>query len=153
MDFSIRNATLHDAEAIWRLTTALGYWVAEADSSNWLTDLVTSPQHAVFVAEQNDNRILGWLVVEKRLSLETGFKAEISGLVVAQSARRCGLGAHLVAAAEQWAIVQRLPKMYVRSNIKRIEAHPFYESQGFLVAKTAHQYEKKLLSSHLNGKR
>jgi GNAT superfamily N-acetyltransferase len=84
------------------------------------------------------------MVVERRVSLESGEAAEITGLVVAASARRTGVGKALVSSAEQWTARQGLTAIRVRSNITRAESHPFYERLGFLRKKTQHTYEKPL---------
>ena len=88
---------------------------------------------------------MGWAVAERRLSLESGERAELTGLVVSASARRMGIGRSLVTAAEQWGSEQGLESMYVRSNIARQESHPFYLDLGYHLKKTQHTYEKPLI--------
>jgi GNAT superfamily N-acetyltransferase len=98
----------------------------------------------VLVASNERNQICGWLVVEKRISLEAGFKAEITGLVVSEQCRRFGVGKKLVQAAIDWANGSKLQRMVVRSNIQREESHEFYQNMGFAFKKSAHNYELKL---------
>jgi GNAT superfamily N-acetyltransferase len=73
--------------------------------------------------------------------LQTGFKAEITGLIVGEEFRRFGIGQNLVSAAVNWARSLNLTKVVVRSNVKRKESHVFYQSIGFLFKKSAHNYE------------
>jgi GNAT superfamily N-acetyltransferase len=140
----IRCAAMKDSEAITALTIELGYSVSIADTSEWLHALLNASAHAVLVAVHEIHGLCGWIHVEKRLSLESGYKAEISGLVVSAKARRMGVGKQLIAAAEQWASHQHLANVYVRSNIIREDSHPFYVSQGYTLKKTSHTYDKKL---------
>ena len=76
--------------------------------------------------------------------LESGERAEIVGLIVTSSARRSGTGLALVKAAEKWAVEQGMPSISVRSNVARVESHPFYERLGYVRTKTQHAYAKQL---------
>ena len=141
-------ATLHqalatDAAEIARLSTELGYPVSPHEIAGRLAILLSSPLHFVSVAREG-SCLLGWIAAEQRLSLESGEKAELTGLVVDPSARRQGIGKLLVSAAERWAAGRGLRKVTVRSNIARKESHPFYESLGYARLKTAHAYMKTL---------
>ena len=78
MDILIRIAELGDSKEIARLTNELGYAALENQTNEWLIDLLESNNHGVFVAYSTNCGLLGWVVVEKRPSLESGFKAEIS---------------------------------------------------------------------------
>ena len=144
MDIIIRSAEISDSREICRLTNELGYLSPATLTSEWLNSLLESNVHAAIVASSNKRSLFGWIVVEKRLSLETGFKAEISGLIVSSSNRRKGIGVQLVTAAEVWAVQVGLSYICVRSNIKRDGSHTFYKKNGFCHKKTAHKYEKLL---------
>ena len=50
----------------------------------------------------------------------------------------------LVSAAETWAMERGYATMRVRSNVKRVEARPFYEGRGFVILKSQNVYEKTL---------
>ena len=139
----LRIAETADARELARLSAELGYAMAPTEMSRNLAALLASPSHFVTVA-CDDDRLLGWVAAEYRLSLEGGEKAELTGLVVDASARRRGIGRMLVAAAEQWASQRGLGKIVVRSNVAREESHPFYEGLGYTRTKTAHVYAKDL---------
>ncbi len=140
----IRPPQLDDSAEIARLSGELGYPATTEQIRQNLKKLMASPKYLVAVANAEGNRLAGWMVVERRVSLESGEVAEITGLVVAASARRTGVGKALVSAAEQWTARQGLPAIRVRSNITRAESHPFYERLGFLQKKTQHTYDKPL---------
>jgi GNAT superfamily N-acetyltransferase len=142
----IRPARLTDAAEIARLNVELGYAASAEEIGARLTVLLASADHFVAVAAAHGSHLLGWTVAERRLSLESGEKAEITGLVVGATARRTGVGRALVAAAEQWAATQGQRTICVRSNIIRAESHPFYQSLGYVRKKTQHIYEKPLSS-------
>lgn len=144
MNINICEAKIENAAEISRLTTELGYVADEAMSKEWLSYLLNSENHHVLVALSASKNVVGWLVIEKRISLETGFKSEITGLIVGEKYRRLGLGQKLVLAALNWARNLGLKKVVVRSNIQREESHDFYHSIGFSFKKTAHNYEAEL---------
>lgn len=144
MNISICEAKIENAEEISELTRELGYVANEAMTKEWLSYLLESENHHVLVALNASKNVAGWLVIEKRISLETGLKSEITGLVVGKKYRRLGLGKKLVSTALNWAKNLGLKKVVVRSNIQREESHEFYRNIGFSFKKTAHNYEAEL---------
>ena len=143
VDLTIRPARIQDAEAISALTTELGYPAEEAEMRRRIDRLLQSDAYFLAVAEQ-DSRLVGWVAAERRLLLESGERAELVGLIVTSDARRSGVGLALVNAAEKWAVRQGMPSIAVRSNVARLESHPFYERLGYVRTKTQHAYTKRL---------
>ena len=139
----IRSAALDDAAEIARLCGELGYPAAAQDLHERLALLLPQATQFIAVAER-EHALYGWVAAERRVLLEYGERAEIVGLVVDARARRIGVGQALVAAAERWACGQGLREITVRSNIARVESHPFYERLGFVRRKTQHNYAKPL---------
>jgi predicted N-acetyltransferase YhbS len=142
----IRPATPGDAGDIARLTTLLGYPSTTDDITSRLDVLLQSASYFIAIAEQSSH-VVGWVAAERRVLLESGERAEIVGLVVEMEARRTGVGRALVQAAEVWASTQHLDLISVRSNVARVESHPFYENLGYERRKTQHAYVKKLRDS------
>lgn len=141
---TIRLAGTEDAPELTRLAVELGYPTSIADMRRRCNLLADRSDHAVFVAERSDAVLLGWAHVARSVTLESGERGNILGLVVAPVARRGGVGRRLVAAAEQWSRAQGLERMVVRSNVKRAESHVFYPSIGYTLGKTQHVYVKEL---------
>jgi GNAT superfamily N-acetyltransferase len=139
----LRNARLDDAAEIARLSCELGYPATAQDIAARLTVLLPLSHHHAMVVQGNDG-LLGWIAVERRLTLESGERIEIVGLVVSPVARRSGIGQALVADAERWALAQGFDSIVVRSNVARTESHPFYERLGYVRRKTQHAYSKPL---------
>jgi GNAT superfamily N-acetyltransferase len=140
---ALRHAGMTDAAEITRLCAELGYPASVEDMTARLGVVLSAGDRQVFVVEDED-KLLGWIGVELRTSLETGRKAEIVGLVVDADARRSGAGRRLVAAAESWVKQHGLDAVMVRSNTVRPESHPFYEGIGFVRSKSQHVYFKTL---------
>lgn len=140
----IRPAQSSDAAALARLTNELGYSASPAVISARLMTILTSERFELLVAE-GESGILGWVVVERRITLEFGERAELTGLVVSAASRRTGIGRDLVAGAEKWAKRRGLESIFVRSDTTRQASHPFYESLGYHRKKTQHVYERSLV--------
>jgi len=139
----IRQASLFDAAQIARLSAQLGYASSEADMHVRLSLLLTLPTSVVLVADAGEV-LSGWGSADLRVSLETGLRVEITGLVVDASKRRLGIGRLLVNHLERWAADKNCPILLVRSNVVRQESHRFYEGLGYERTKTQHSYIKVL---------
>jgi GNAT superfamily N-acetyltransferase len=94
-------------------------------------------------------RVSGWIHGADRVIVEADQDCEIMGLVVDQDARRDGVGRRLVGAVEDWADARGLPIVTVRSNIVRVESHPFYAQLGYELVKSQHVYHKHLAAAPL----
>jgi GNAT superfamily N-acetyltransferase len=110
-----------------------------------LRQLTPASKHAVFVAESTGTAgVVGWVHVSVSHLLESGVRAEVNGLVVAEGQRSAGAGAKLLEAAEEWARKRGCGGMNVRSNVIRERAHRFYERQGYEHYKTQKAFRKAL---------
>lgn len=141
---ALRTVRVEDAVEIARLTGELGYPLDAATMEDRLRAILLLPQHRVTVAQDGHGGLLGWIAIEHRLTLESGERIEIVGLVVDAAARGTGIGRALVADGEQWARAQGFESIGVRSNVAREHSHPFYENLGYARVKTQHVYRKVL---------
>ena len=140
----VRQMRPEDTTAVAVLTTQLGYPATE-DEIRRRYDLIKDRWDArLFVAQHAGNVIVGWIHVQSTYLLECDARAEIWGLVVAESARGTGVGRRLVEAAEEWALMRGLSVMVLRSNYLRTEAQGFYEHLGYTVTKTQNAFRKNL---------
>jgi len=138
----VRPMTERDARVVADLAGQLGYPSTQAQIQKRFETVSGDEGSAVFVAEVEDGRVIGWVHVIVRTFLESDAYAELAGLVVDGTVRRQGAGQALVSAAETWAAGRGYTTMRVRSNIKRIEARSFYEGRGYVIGKSQHVYEK-----------
>jgi GNAT superfamily N-acetyltransferase len=135
---------IDDAAVIATLVGELGYSANADDIKARLPLLLDSDRYFLAVATAADGGLLGLVNAEQRLNIESGTSFELTGLVVASSARRGGVGSALVAAAESWAVAHGATTMRVRSNVVRPEAHAFYARLGYGLRKTQHCYARSL---------
>jgi len=131
MTTTIRNARNYDAPAIAELGAQLGYPATRQQIATRLAGIESEPASRVFVAENNEGKVIGWLHVAARSQLTEDACAEILGLVVDESARGGGIGLALVNAAESWARARGCVHIRVRSRSERERAHRFYERAGY----------------------
>ena len=133
-----------DTAAVAELACQLGYPSSEADIRRRYDSIKDRPDGRLFVAQPGSRAVVGWIHVQETQLLEADSRAEIWGLVVAESARGSGVGRQLVEAAEAWAVERGLNAIAVRSNALRLEARGFYEHLGYKVVKTQNAFRKKL---------
>ena len=139
----IRNATLEDAAAIVSLTAQLGYMSNDTEVRRLHTILLQRDDHAVFVAEEPDGAVIGWVHVFAARRLFVPMFAELGGLVLDEERRGWGVGCALL--AERWAAENGCAMLRIRSNVLRGSAHQFYERMGYRVAKSQLVFEKSLV--------
>jgi GNAT superfamily N-acetyltransferase len=144
LPFRVRRATEHDAEVVARLACELGYPADTLTMRVRIRALSASSTDSLFVAVDSSDVPIGWLQAHSAHLIESGFRVEILGLVVASAARRAGIGRALVAEAEHWAASIGAQVVVVRSNVKREESHIFYRALGYHLTKTQLVYRKHL---------
>lgn len=142
----VRPMTAADAPAVSRLSAQLSDPIPAVTISERLASPQMIEDHGCYVAEQA-GVILGWVdVFRVHMLISPRFFAEIGGLVVDAKARRQGVGRALVAQAEAWAAERGYAEVRLRSGLHRTDAHEFYQSTGYTLAKTSHMFRKSLLA-------
>lgn len=140
----IRRARSADAPRIAELSGELGYPATAKDISKRIRKLKAAAPNALFVAASPDAGVVGWTHVSVTHLVESGTRAELHSLIVADGQRRLGTGSQLLAVAEAWARKHGCPSMSVRSNVVRDRAHAFYQREGYQHYKTQKAFRKKL---------
>jgi GNAT superfamily N-acetyltransferase len=140
----IRRAKSSDAARIAMLSTELGYPATPSEMKSRLSRLKPASDNAVFVAENDQREVVGWLHVSVTRLLEVPLRGEVNGLIVSEAHRSKGAGAELLLAGVGWAQSKKCASMSVRSNVIRERAHQFYERHGFEHYKTQKAFRKPL---------
>jgi GNAT superfamily N-acetyltransferase len=135
----VRDMLPDDLKAVCDLNVQLGYSGTEEQIRLRFQGIRQHEGQGLYAALLGQ-RVVGWLHVQSHHSLDSEPYAEIRGLVVNRKDRRRGVGRALVGRAREWAKERRHQTLRVRSNVQREEAHPFYLTLGFQVAKTQHTY-------------
>ena len=140
----VRPIEPRDTPALCRLAEELGYPSTEEQIGARLQRVLADRAHAVFVAEDTTGLVVGWVHVFINKLLESDARAEIGGLVADPAMRRQGIGRALMQQAELWGRERGLQVVSLRSNVKRTDAHRFYEQLGYATAKTQLNLRKQL---------
>jgi GNAT superfamily N-acetyltransferase len=141
---TVRMAQARDSDRIADLAGHLGYPSTGEEVRKRLSQMQDANQYAVFVAELRVGQIAGWIGLYAFRAVELETVAEISGLIVDEDIRSCGIGKMLIDAAEEWARRVGCHVISVRSNVKRDRAHQFYTNNGYEHVKTQKELRKKL---------
>jgi GNAT superfamily N-acetyltransferase len=134
-----------DAAIVADLTTQLGYPSSADEIATRFAELRGRHDDEVLVATDSNDTPIGWVHVARVAALESSATAFIGGLVVDDAHRSGGIGAELLAAAEDWARRRGAATMIVRSRSTRERAHRFYERAGYAQIKLSHVFEKPLV--------
>lgn len=139
----IRIANEGDAEHIANLCVQLGYKTSKDEVKLRLRNAFDDKHNVIYVAEV-DQKVLGWLEVAVRQTIESGEYAEITGLIVDKADRGKGIGRGLVKEAEEWARKMGQRTIRVRTNVIRKEAPLFYHALGLKEIKKQSVFSKSI---------
>ena len=130
MKIIVREMDVKDAEAVNALSKQLGYPLSIEQTLQNIKAILQSKDHSAFVAEY-ENKIVGWVGVAQALMIEVMAHCEINGLVIDEHHRGMGIGKLLIDKVKHWAKKNGYNKIGLHCNVKRTEAHLFYQHLGF----------------------
>jgi GNAT superfamily N-acetyltransferase len=136
---SLRRMTADDIDAVnalahvvWQATysplisqTQIDFMLADRYAPDRLREQLDDPQHAWWVAQQNQT----WVGFAHAVRDETGCK--LDKLYVHPAHQRRGIGAALVCAVEDWARRQQIRRLWLQVNRGNTQAIRAYEKYGF----------------------
>ena len=126
----IRDAKPSDAPVLTQLIRLLEHELDEKSVRKNLERLKKAGEPPLVATR--DKQVIGMCGVHKMIAVHRPAPVgRITILVVAQEARKLGVGRMLVAAAEQWCRDQGCQIVEVTSNDRLAPAHAFYRHMGF----------------------
>jgi GNAT superfamily N-acetyltransferase len=140
----IRKAIKTDNYDIIVLTQQLGYTVDKNTFINQFYNILEKSDHAIFVAENNDKKVIAYIHVLSKELLISIASVEIGELIVDEKYRREGIGKQLIQKVDEWAIENGYQNVTVGSSNKRTTSHLFYPNAGFSYWKEQILYSKAL---------
>lgn len=121
----------------------LSYSISVDDLSLRIKQMQDDRHYYIFVAE-NNNEVIAFIGVHTGLAFEySGAIARIIALAVKKEYQRQGIGTKLLQKAESYFKENQVELIAVNSGIHRVEAHRFYEKQGFY--KKGYSFAKTIL--------
>ena len=139
MKIEIRQMKADDAEAVNLLSQQLGYSLSIQQTLQNINAVLKSIDHTAFVAVA-ENEIVGWVGAARSVMIEVMPHCEINGLVIDENCRGKGIGKLLIENVKHWAKEKGNDKLSLHCNVKRIDAHLFYEHLGFKEIKQQKNY-------------
>ena len=139
---SIRQATQQDLFAITSMNRDLGYEGTDEDFSERFQHIDTDDTHEIYVAENEEKIILGWIHVSLYKTLLLKRFAMIVGLVVDKKYRRRGIGSLLLRNAEVWAKERGCFGVRIISGVSRKDQHIFNKKSGYGIIRTQILFKK-----------
>lgn len=134
MKIIIREMAAKDAIAVNILSKQLGYPLSNEQTLQNIQTVLQSKGHTAFVAEYQ-NKVVGWIGAGQAIMIEVMPYCEINGLVIDEQHRGMGIGKLLIEEVMKWAKEKGNSKIGLHCNVKRTEAHLFYQHLGFTEAK------------------
>jgi GNAT superfamily N-acetyltransferase len=138
----VRPMREEDAAEVARLCRQLGYPCSADDAVRRLSTIAPDESHCAYVAEASDGRIVGWVHVFGSKLLISDHTAEIGVLVVEATNRGQGVGRALMDHAERWARTRGCTEIWLRSHVRREDAHAFYTQLGYSLHGTSYVFRK-----------
>ena len=130
-------------EQVTKLLKQLGYDVTVKELDNRV-EVIRINKGNVFVALDDDEKIVGCVHALIDTRLAGGTFGEIVSLVVDESVRGKGIGKLLIDAAESWVRSNGMHRLRVRCNSKRDDTHKFYAHLGFVEKKSQKIFERPI---------
>ena len=143
----LRNITIFDAQEIQSISNfELGYDVNLDIVKRQIKKLTDDSLHHIIIGFENEQtrKIIGFVHAELYESLHMDTGLNILGLAVDSNFQGQGIGKKLMSAIEDYALKNNISYIRLNSNVRRIDAHKFYESIGYVCDKTQKRLIKKL---------
>ena len=139
---AIRKAKKNDATAIRDLLEQLDYPVADGFIEDKLAAIINHPDQALLVYAL-ENTVVAFISIHfvPQIAMPGDF-AVISYFSVDKTARGKGIGKELEDYCTKLALDRKCDRIQVHCHSRRIEAHKFYERQGY--EESPKYYVKKL---------
>jgi predicted N-acetyltransferase YhbS len=139
---AIRAILPQDALEVCTLIEQLGYARSHQEVTQWIESLPSRFEtQAAFVACIG-SVVVGWIELSIERRLQTAPFAFIGGLVVKDGHRGKRIGLQLCEAAEAWSWQRGVSIVRVTSRSTRLDAHRFYERNGYRATKISQVFEK-----------
>jgi GNAT superfamily N-acetyltransferase len=143
MKVFIRQILPKDASPVALLCLQLGYDISTEQVVENIESVLANKDHDAYVAV-HENEVIGWVGVTWIFQIESRPYCEIRGLVIDRQHRNKGIGRMLIEKARQWGKEKGNNKLRLRCNIKRTEAHLFYQHLGFKEIKVQKIFETEI---------
>lgn len=128
------DATLNDADALLSLVHQLEHFITKETLLNNLKNNLADKKYRIFVAKENDIVIAFAELHFTHFIHEEKPRVRLTSFCVDEKFRNKNIGAKFLDFIEEFCRDNNYFKMELTSNVRRIDAHRFYESNGYVFA-------------------
>ena len=114
------------------------------DAEELRARLANLPKEDRLLIGLDGEHLAGFAHLRVSQDLTAGDTAEVVAIVVAKIYRRRGVGRHLIAAAETWALESGRARLLLRTDVVRTEAHAFFTALGYEKSSTTLEFIRDL---------
>jgi GNAT superfamily N-acetyltransferase len=108
------------------------------------TRLESLPKEDRLLIGLDGEHLAGFAHLRVSRDLTAGDTAEVVAILVAKSYRRRGVGRHLIAAAETWALESGRARLLLHTDVIRTEANAFFTALGYEKSATTLEFIRDL---------
>jgi len=126
-----------------KLAEQLGYPCLENVVKERIKSYINNNKCRILVAEI-EGKVVGWASLDLIQHFYIDPFVEISGFVVDENYRNRGIGREIIKEIEVWTKIKKCKIVRLKTNTKRIDAHRFYENNGFKNLKEQIVYVKEM---------
>ena len=135
----IREIELKDIEDFIALSKQLGYEIEK----EYVSECIGNEDDTGIVFVAVEDRVIGWINLRINKTYLSKPYGEIVGFIVDENSRNKGIGKKILEKAELWFKIKGVSKVLLHTNVKRIDAHRFYERNGFKYIKDSKLFRKE----------
>lgn len=146
VQLNIRRIVKEDADRISELYKQLGYAISKQELRTRVDMLVSSKEHALYLAELPDGELAGWIHAYIGYTLYIDPVIFVRELIVDREMRYIGAEQALLQAVEQWARDQACSAVFLWSETLQQKDPQFYYGFGYSVQPSS-QVLRKLLTA------
>jgi GNAT superfamily N-acetyltransferase len=106
--------------------------------------LASLPKEDRLLIGLDAEHVTGFAHLRVSRDLTAGDTAEVVAILVARAYRRKGVGRHLIAAAETWALESGRARLLLHTDVIRTEANAFFTALGYEKSATTLEFIRDL---------
>ena len=125
------EATIHDADGILPLIHQLEHFISIETLLNNLKKNIEHPEYCIFVAKEDETVIAFAELHFTQFIHEAKPRARLTAYCVDEKYRNKNVGSEFLKFLENFCKLQHVSRLELTSNIKRADAHRFYEKNGY----------------------
>jgi len=128
------NASIDDADALLSLIHQLEHFITKETLLKNLKNTLTKEDYCLFVAKEN-NIVIAFAELQfTQFIHEKNARVRLTSFCVDEKCRSKNIGSKFLDFIENFCMTKNIFRIELTSNVRRIDAHRFYENNGYTFA-------------------